>query len=250
MEFTPDVVVWVGANWQAQADAAAAQPGRGAGLPRSVGSHRPVGLGALGLLLLFGGPALVYLLWYRKGRDKPVARVADYLPEPPDDLAAGLAGTLLDDKADMQDIIATIVDLARRKVISITEDKDRRLLAHWHGLHLSPRGQGRAARRRLSRSWSTACLAHGDEVRLSDLKNKFYTASARHQDRRCMTELIQRGYYRENPEQRPHDSLAVLGTALLVLAVAVGFVGLVMFLVDFTWLPSAPGSACLSRPSH
>ena len=80
--------------------------------------------GTLGLLLLFGGPALVYLLWYRKGRDKPVARVADYLPEPPDSLAPGLAGTLIDDKADMQDIMATIVDLARRKAISITEDKE------------------------------------------------------------------------------------------------------------------------------
>jgi len=76
--------------------------------------------GTLGLLLLLGGPGLVYLLWYNKGRDKPVVRVADYLPEPPDTLAPGLAGTLVDDKADMQDVLATIVDLARRKAISVS----------------------------------------------------------------------------------------------------------------------------------
>ena len=84
-------------------------------------------LGALGLLFLLGGPAALYLLWYRLGRDKPVDMVADYLPEPPDDLAPGIAGTLLDEQADMRDIIATLVDLAQRKIISITEETDRQI---------------------------------------------------------------------------------------------------------------------------
>lgn len=86
-----------------------------------------LGFGALGALFLFGGPALLYLLWYRLGRDKPVEVIADYLPEPPDDLPPGVAGVLLDEQVDMQDIIATLVDLARRKAISITEEEKRGL---------------------------------------------------------------------------------------------------------------------------
>ncbi len=144
VEFTPGVVAGAAASWQAAADAAAAQQAADQAFRDQWSPLANVSFGTLGLLLLFGGPALVYLLWYRKGRDKPVARVADYLPEPPDGLAPGLAGTLIDDKADMQDIMATIVDLARRKAISITEDKEEGLLPHEHRLHLPPRRQERA----------------------------------------------------------------------------------------------------------
>ena len=47
--------------------------------------------------------------------------VADYLPEAPDDLTPGMAGALLDESVDMEDILSTLVDLARRKAISITQ---------------------------------------------------------------------------------------------------------------------------------
>ena len=40
------------------------------------------------------------------------------------DLPAGVAGTLLDEKADMKDIIASIVDLARRGVMTMTETQE------------------------------------------------------------------------------------------------------------------------------
>src|SRR5690606_37391028 len=69
------------------------------------------------------GPAGLYVLWQKRGRSKPVEMVADYLPEPPDTTAPGLAGTLLDETVDMPDILATIVDLARRQAISITEKR-------------------------------------------------------------------------------------------------------------------------------
>ena len=54
--------------------------------------------------------------------------VAEYLPEPPDDISPGLIGTLLDEQADMEDIVATLVDLAQRKIISITEEQTGSLL--------------------------------------------------------------------------------------------------------------------------
>ena len=48
-----------------------------------------LGFLALAGLFAIGGPVLLYLWWYRKGRDHPVGLIADYLPEPPSDLPAG-----------------------------------------------------------------------------------------------------------------------------------------------------------------
>jgi hypothetical protein len=123
VEFTPDVVVGSAQPWQVSADQAVAEREAAEQYRQTWGPIATVGLGALGALFLLGGPALLYLLWYKLGRDKPVDIVADYLPEPPEELPAGMVGTLLDEQADMQDIIATLVDLARRKAISITEVK-------------------------------------------------------------------------------------------------------------------------------
>ncbi len=74
-------------------------------------------------MLLFGGPLAVYLLWYTRGRDRPVGIVAEYITEPPSDLPAGVVGTLVDEKADVKDIIASIVDLARRGALRMEEEK-------------------------------------------------------------------------------------------------------------------------------
>ncbi|WP_152918134.1 DUF2207 family protein, partial [Ardenticatena maritima] len=61
--------------------------------------------------------------WYTKGRDPEVGEFAEYITEPPDDLPPGIVGTLLDEKADIKDVIATIFDLARRGIISIEENQ-------------------------------------------------------------------------------------------------------------------------------
>jgi hypothetical protein len=77
---------------------------------------RPIvdfGLFLGGILLLVGGTLLMIMRWYRLGRDKPVKLPADYLTEPPSDLPPGLVGTLLDESADVRDVIATVVDMGR-----------------------------------------------------------------------------------------------------------------------------------------
>ena len=72
-----------------------------------------IGLGVIGLLVLL-------LLWYQTGRDIPVPRI-DYLPEPPSDLAPGLAGLLVDMEMKPRHILATVVDFAQRGLITIEE---------------------------------------------------------------------------------------------------------------------------------
>ncbi|HWV24672.1 MAG TPA: DUF2207 domain-containing protein, partial [Thermomicrobiales bacterium] len=76
---------------------------------------------ATGLLLLVGGSLLLVGMWYARGRDPEIGLVADIVPEPPDDLRPGAAGTLMDEVTDYRDVIATVFDLARRGVIRMDE---------------------------------------------------------------------------------------------------------------------------------
>lgn len=75
----------------------------------------------LGIVILFGGPLLLLVLWYLIGRDKPTAFDAEFLNAPPDETPPGVAGTLLDERADLQDIVATVADLAQRGYLRIRE---------------------------------------------------------------------------------------------------------------------------------
>lgn len=75
----------------------------------------------LALLVLFGGPALAALLWFLRGRDPQVGLAAEYLIEPPADMPPGMAGTLIDERADLRDVIATLADLAQRGVLTVRE---------------------------------------------------------------------------------------------------------------------------------
>jgi uncharacterized membrane protein len=74
-----------------------------------------------GLLILIGGPLLILLLWYYYGRDPDVGPVPDHLAKPPDDTRPAVVGTLIDETAHMHDILSTLVDLARRGYLTMTE---------------------------------------------------------------------------------------------------------------------------------
>ncbi|MBA2469136.1 MAG: DUF2207 domain-containing protein, partial [Chloroflexia bacterium] len=70
-----------------------------------------------GLLTAVGGGVALYALWFTKGRDPGVGLVAEYIPEPPDDLRPGAVGVLLDETFHSRDVVATVLDLAERGVI-------------------------------------------------------------------------------------------------------------------------------------
>ncbi|MXX24259.1 MAG: DUF2207 domain-containing protein [Caldilineaceae bacterium SB0668_bin_21] len=214
VEFTPGVVAGEPKPWQIRADAEAAAREAEMRFRARWGPILTLLLGALGLLFLLGGPAALYLLWYRLGRDKPVDMVADYLPEPPSDLAPGVVGTLLDEQADMQDIVATLVDLAQRKVVSITEDNT---------------GKSRSARdfiyryenRKLPVSSFEKHLLHSlfrgrSDVRLSDLRHRFHRQVPALK-RALYSEVIAQGFFARSPE-KVRKQYAVLGIILFVLA--------------------------------
>lgn len=171
-----------------------------------------LGLGALGILLALLGPLLVYRLWYRFGRDTPVGMVAEYLPQPPSDMPAGLVGVLMDEQVNHQDIVASIIDLAKRGVLRITalpNDFEYTLLQQTIQL----------------RPFEVALLnglglrSPGQAVRLSQLPDGI-TGIAGQLSNLMYDDLRQAGYYNERPDitRRKYSVLAIAGLVVLVIA--------------------------------
>ena len=132
-----------------------------------------------------------------EGRDKPIELVADYLPEPPDDLAPGMAGTLLDESVDMQDVIATLVDLARRKAISITEVKESTFFVKRTDF-IYRRERTDTELQAYEEVLIKALFGRKSEVKLSDLKNDFYTELPA--IRKSMYQaVVEAGFFPRNP---------------------------------------------------
>ncbi len=73
----------------------------------------------LGLLIAIGGGVAVLATWWTRGRDPEVGPVAEFIPDPPDNLPPGVIGALLDEQVDQRDIVATLVDLGQRGVLRI-----------------------------------------------------------------------------------------------------------------------------------
>jgi hypothetical protein len=76
----------------------------------------------LSVAIIAGGAAGVVLLWYSRVREPKVGPVPATLDQPPSDLAAPLAGTLVDGAADLRDAVAILFDLARRGVVSLKQE--------------------------------------------------------------------------------------------------------------------------------
>ncbi|MCL5997021.1 MAG: DUF2207 domain-containing protein [Chloroflexi bacterium] len=186
-----------------------------------------------GLVIFFGGPALAVLLWYKRGRDPNVGLVAEYLNEPPPDVSPGIAGTLVDERADLQDIIATLVDLARRGVLTMQEEGEtnRSGLVYnrdWvfsrgpnYGIDLKPFESQLVAALDLTRR---------NQRELSDLKYKFYQKVDGIKNA-LYDQLVHEGLYTRSPE-KTRGAYSALGVLLVVLTIVAGVIA--MALTDIT----------------
>lgn len=219
IQFPHGIVAGAAPAWQQRADEAQAQREAELAYRRQWGPWATLAFGALGLLFLLGGPAGLYVLWYKFGRDKPVEMVADYLPEPPDTLTPGMAGTLLDESVDMEDIIATLVDLARRQAISITEVREDSFFRK--GVDFTYRREREDVELLpYERELLDAIFGRKQEVELSDLKNKFYTKLPAIK-RSLYDAVTDAKLFPRNPET-VRQLYAVLGVVGLVAAFIVG----------------------------
>lgn len=80
-------------------------------------------IGSIVLSLIVGGGGLLglYALWYTRGRDPKIGPVPEYLSELPSNLPPAIVGTLIDERADLRDILSTFIDLGHRGYLVIEE---------------------------------------------------------------------------------------------------------------------------------
>lgn len=180
-----------------------------------------LGVLALTALVLVGGLLGLYLLWYSKGRDAPVKLPAEWIPEPPSDLPAGMVGALIDEHADTKDVIATLVDLARRGVLAIQEESKPGFLGIGQTQDFVYHLENASLPMRPYEKLLVDKLFDGDKSKqLSDLREKFYVTMGQVQ-KGLYQALVDEGYFPSSPE-RVRSTYAVLGVAALIVAFVVG----------------------------
>lgn len=150
---------------------------------------------------------VAYKNWNKRGRDpEELSYVVRY--EPVDKLSPAESGTLIDNKADMEDITATLVDLAVRGYIRIEEVTEKHLLGLtsstdyvFHILEpTNQRGELSLHEKRYLGGLTSAMPIGEQSVRLSELREKFYRSLGGIRDA-IYKSLIDKGYYLKRPDQ-------------------------------------------------
>ncbi len=174
-------------------------------------------------ILCFPIPFIVFLFlflkWFRYGRDPMHGTSIMVRYEPPEDLSPAEMGTVVDEKADISDITATIVDLAVRGFLKLVETKTEKLLFFKktdYAIVRLPKyfedsGKLSAFEQRfinnlfsvgedLGKTPADLGVPEGkDLIFISTLKDKFYT-KLQNLKKTLYSNLTKRGYFPQNPE--------------------------------------------------
>ena len=193
----------------------------------------------LGLLIPAAGLASLALLWRTRGRDPDLAPGAPTVSTPPSDLPAPLAGTLLDEQADVQDAVATLVDLGNRGVLRMTQIQDQTWMGPPQDYEVERLQKDDAGLREHERLLLITLFGEGDQVRLSQARGTFAAAipgiqAALHK------EVAQEGLFVENPDlvrSRYRQGGILIAVVGVIGAIFVG--GWLAPYTDLGWLPFA-----------
>ena len=183
------------------------------------------------LLIGLGGSLFILIRLQTRGRDPAIGPVPTMLSEPPDNAPPAVVGALVDETADLRDIISILVDLARRGYLVFEEDQNDGVFGFGSSRTFTFKRtdkstEGVAA---FEASLLREVFPHGTlERTMASMRNTFYTAIPRLQ-RDLYAELVQRGYFPRSPET-VRATWRGLGTLLLGASVFLGFV--MFFLID------------------
>ncbi|MFH1366480.1 MAG: DUF2207 domain-containing protein [Patescibacteria group bacterium] len=191
--------------------------------------------------LYFISPIFVFIFLYKRwkkfGRD-PKAKgtvIAQY--EPPDNIRPGEMGVLIDEKADLRDITASIIDLAYRGYIKIYEDEEKGFLSkqkkyRFEKLKDFSADSGLKGYEKLLLG---GLFEKGNMVSLDDLKNEFYK-TLKEIKAYLYEETTALGYFEANPE-KVRAKYIIIGIILMAIGWVLLFVpmvwGLLVFIFGF-----------------
>ncbi len=183
--------------------------------------------------------AVMFTLWWLKGRDPDPGMSVAPMYEPPANMRPAEVGTLIDDAVNPRDITAIMVDLAVRGYLKITEVQHKGLLfsSKDYQLDLVKDREAWSDASNYERAMLDQIFAGGKTTLLSDLKNHFYTVLPTIKGE-VMGALKSQGMYSVDPESAA--GLWVIGGLLIIVPFA--FLQWTGF-TDFTDSP-APGVIC------
>ncbi len=178
-----------------------------------------IGFIAIAILIVLGGPLGLYALWYTKGRDPKVGLVPEYLSEPPSDLPPAVAGSLVDEEANVCDVLSTLVDLATRGYLVFEEDQTDGLFGFGKKSEFTFKqtDKSRAELAPFERNLMNKIFDSGPERTMESLKNKFYQYIPMLQDD-LYDELVDHGLFTTKPSTT-RKRYRSLSTILLFLGV-------------------------------
>ncbi|HYK96975.1 MAG TPA: DUF2207 domain-containing protein, partial [Candidatus Acidoferrales bacterium] len=190
--------------------------------PRDVGQFFDTSPGwlALAALVAVGGLFLVFWRWWTAGRDQPerVTVVPEY--EPPDKMRPAQIGVIVDEHADTLDVTASIVDLAVRGYLTITEIPKQGLFGS-RDWELARTQKDEADLLPYERTILDGIFDTGTSVKLSALRRHFYTTLAQ-AERELYSDAVQRGWFPADPA-RVRMTYAIVGVGFVILAGALLF---------------------------
>lgn len=171
-------------------------------------------------ILLIPLPLLIiFVWWYRFGRDiqflsanvynldenkptqmRPIGlgvRVP-FVYEPLKELTPGEAGGLIDGKVDIQDVVAEILELARKKYLKLEVIETKKLFGKSRDYQFTKLDKGTKELTKVQKYLLDKLFTGKTEVKVSQLKGKFYTtiASARNQ---IESALVEKKIYTKQP---------------------------------------------------
>jgi hypothetical protein len=173
---------------------------------------------------------LLFLIfrWWSRGKDPSGRGTIMVAYEPPAQLSPAEAGTLIDEKADLRDITANLIDLAVRGHLIIQEKED-------DFVFIKSTSKTRDTLKPHETLLMDALFSTGDAQSLSSLKNKFYVHIGPIQ-RSIYRELVKNHYFPHSPDhiRRNYRMMAVfsiiIGFALFVIGLVKPQFGYCFFL--------------------
>lgn len=201
---------------------------------------------AIRLLLLVAGLAiisfgLVFLigLWYLRGRDPHADPVPGAGGVPPSDLPAAVAGSLIDERVDHSDLVATLFDLQRRGIVAIDHTAPGQRSDAFRVTLASTELPTHAFEQPMLHALFGPKLETGASVLLADRASN--VAAAYGDIRRALyDDLVTRGYFVKSPEET-RTRWNTFGKVLIGLAI-------ILFTVIysvFDWTAIFPAAALL-----
>jgi uncharacterized membrane protein len=193
--------------------------------------------------------AVMFPMWWVKGRDPDPGMSVAPMYEPPEKMGPAEVGTLIDDSVDPRDITCVLVDLAVRGYVKIAETQHKGFLSTTkdYEFHLLKDSSQWNDLTDYERAMLQQVFAGGKMTMLSNLRNRFYTALPMIKSE-IMGALKTKGMYTLDPDSAvgywglglllvalPYAALQVLGVAdflnSLPIAIVCGLAALAIIVI-------------------